>query len=148
VSTPVFLLFTYSLFIVFQDIQGIKSSPRSPFDPASYNLSSEIIKTKIPRIVCVDWGTATIIQGLSQGKLRVLDYWPIFNDDFTSNKERWLSLSLLDGNTLFIVSAKNAEVFPGTRLHFIDFVRKNSQKIKLYKVILDINGRPLYEIYK
>ena len=71
----------------------------------------------------------------------------IFNDKFTSNKERWLSSSLLDGNTLFIVSAEKVESFPDTRIHFLDFIRKNSEKIKLYKVIFDSSGRPLYEIY-
>ena len=142
-----FLLFISSLVVTLQDIRGIKSNPRARFDPASYNLSSEIIKTKIPRVVCVDWGTATIIQGLTQDKLKIIDYWPIFNDKFTSNKERWLSSSLLDGNTLFIVSAEKVESFPDTRIHFLDFIRKNSEKIKLYKLIFDSSGRPLYEIY-
>jgi hypothetical protein len=142
------LLFLSSLLVSTYYVEGIKLNPRPRFDPSSYNLSSEVIKANVSRVVCVDWGVATVIQGLSQGKLEVLDYWPVFNDDLTKDKETFLSDSLLDGKTIFIVSAEKVETFPDARIHFMDFMKINSSKIKLYKVILGSNNQPLYEMYK
>jgi hypothetical protein len=112
VITPVCLIFICSLFIVFQDIQGMKSNPRSVFDSGSNDLFFEVMNASANRVVCVDWGVATIIHGLSQGKLNILDYWGIFNDKPTLQKNRQIINSYLDRNILFIVSAHNRETFP------------------------------------
>ena len=90
----------------------MKSNPRSVFDSGSNDLFFEVMNASANRVVCVDWGVATIIHGLSQGKLNILDYWGIFNDKPTLQKNRQIINSYLDRNILFIVSAHNRETFP------------------------------------
>jgi hypothetical protein len=147
VILSVALLVVSSLRVAYDYHAGFKGKVNPQWDVASTELVKEI-STHISRpIVSVDWGTATIVQGLLQNKLKVFDFWPWFKDGFGGKDLDWFEREFVNKGGVFIVSSPGREAFPDTRRNFLALIKERKWNVVHRDVVNDSQGNSLFEIY-
>ena len=98
-------------------------------------------------VVAVDWGLATNVQALSQNRLKVTDFWPLFNEKLSNDQLRRIRTDYIDKGAAFVLHVKDRETFPNTRLRFLDALKNNDWPLRHTLTIHTADGQPYIEVY-
>lgn len=128
-------------------LKGFNGQVKPQWDAGSNELV-EVIKANPNRaVVCVDWGLATVIYGLSNGEVDINDDWPTFKNGLTTADAEAYEQRLLQKNPLFVVPAPGKEAFPETRKHFFEAATSHNWKLEKFSEIKGQVGEVLVEVY-
>jgi hypothetical protein len=132
------------------DLSYLKSfdGPIQPrWDAGSYNLAKVIKENSERPVICVDWGTGTIIYGLLNGNVNLYDYWPTFSNGLSTIDAEYYEENLLPQNPIFVVPVEGKETFSATRKHFFEIAVERNWKLVKFAQIEGQNGDLLFELY-
>ncbi|MES2605815.1 MAG: hypothetical protein V4603_12825, partial [Pseudomonadota bacterium] len=137
-----------SLRVDLGNLQGFADLPKPRWDPATTLLSEEIARHPGQPVITVDWGSGSIINGLLDGKVAVLDIWPQFSEGPGLPEMEWYEKMITDSNPLFVMPASDSmAAFPDARTNFLAMAAErqwNLQKVATFNAHNDV---PLYELY-
>lgn len=98
--------------------------------------------------ISVDWGTHTVLQGLTQGRVRCLDRWPTFMKPVAPADADHLAKLISARDTLFAVTAPGAETFPATREHFVAMCRERGWQLETAAEFESAENRPMLQLLR
>lgn len=136
-----------SLRVDLRNLQGFANNPGDRWDPASTALAEEVGRHQGSTVVTTDWGTGSIISGVLDGSMPVLDYWPHFTAPFDAGLEVVYRNLLNNGDVLFVVPAEGTGTFPENRGNFFAAATQRNWNLQLLSTINGQDGDPLYELY-
>jgi len=148
-TLSIVVLVVSSLLIDTAYLKGLRGPVNNQnWDAGSYDLVKVISTHQEQPIICVDWGSATIIYGLLNGNINVIDNWSTFKEGLTIADAKYYEQGILQKNPLFILRAAGKEVFPETRKHFFEIASSRSWNVNKLTTIKGAKGSALYEIYE
>jgi hypothetical protein len=101
----------------------------------------------ITEVVAVDWGIATNVQALSNNRLRVMDFWSLFNAGLNQDQLSWIRTDFVNKGAAFVVYVEGRETFPLARIHFLDAIREGDWPVRQIMSINSADGQPYIEVY-
>lgn len=119
------------------------------WDPAASILLTSTLEDQknIKVVVAVDWGLATNVQALSENRLKVMDFWSLFNEKLSDDHLNLIRTEYVDKGAAFVLHAKDRETFPATRLRFLDALKNNGWPLRHTLTIHTADGQPSIEVY-
>jgi len=136
-----------SLRVDLHNLHGFANNPGDRWDPASTVLAEEVGRYPGTTVVTTDWGTGSIISGVLNGNVRVLDYWPHFTAPFDAGLEVVYRNLLESGAALFVVPAAGTGTFPENRDNFFATATQHGWTLQLLSTTNGQDGGALYELY-
>lgn len=116
--------------------------------PSQQSLASFAATQPQTRFVHVDWGTHTPLLALSQGRAQSVDLWPQFRHAQSEAEiAAWLA-ALTAQPTLFVLHAAGREIFPDTRVHFLELARLPGWAMERVVDLPGAFGRPTMEVVR
>jgi hypothetical protein len=94
-----------------------------------------------------DWGTHTVVQGLTGGRVRCLDLWPLLRRGGPSDLESFQD-RLFAAPALAVLHASGAETFPETRRRFAALAASEGWTLDLVAAFPTSEGNPFLELYR
>jgi len=113
------------------------------WDPATASLALYALSNDTREYVSVDWGTHTVLQGLTQGQVLCLDLWPAFKEPAAHPLPAFAGVT-----PVFVLHAPGTETFPEAQAHFWTIARKEGWNLELAARVPSSEGRPLLEAYR
>lgn len=122
----------------------------NPFwEPTSSSLITETLESNkdVKTVVTVDWGIGTNVQALSNNRLKVIDLWPMFNEELNERSLNWIRTEFIDQGAAFVVHVKGREAFPATRARFLEAMSAKNWPLNHVSTIQTADGEPYLEVY-
>jgi 4-amino-4-deoxy-L-arabinose transferase-like glycosyltransferase len=139
---------TSSLRVDLDYLKSPEQSVRNPnWDRGSYALLGFAQQHRQQRFICVDWGIATVLVGLTQGKVDCRDYWPMFMSSLPLSQAEWIEREFANTNTIFVLHAAGAEAFSQTRSNFFALASERQWHLDLIGSLPRSDGQMLVEFY-
>lgn len=136
-----------SLRMVWHSLEGFAAAPKPAWDAGSTRLAETLRQFPGQPIVTVDWGSATTINGLTDGGAEILDEWPLFLQPLDEERARHFE-ALLPRQPLFVVPAEGKANFPATRETFFAAASARGWTLQRLSTIPAYDSTPLYELYR
>ena len=127
---------------------------RVAWDPAIYRLSEELERrhATATRVLSTDWGMHTQLQGLAarSRRARYRDVWIPFRHLHLAPADVRASLrdKVVEAGALIVAHSAAATEFEETRRNLLNLVRSERLRIHRLAVIENVDGKPIYEIYR
>jgi 4-amino-4-deoxy-L-arabinose transferase-like glycosyltransferase len=129
------------------NLQGFAHLAKPLWDPATYALADEIAKHPGHPVIVLDWGSGSIINGLLNGKVQVLDIWPQFAANPSQAEIEWYEQMIQDSAPLFVVPAPGTAMFPAARANAMAIVNARHWDAQKLATFNSRSDSPLYELY-
>jgi Dolichyl-phosphate-mannose-protein mannosyltransferase len=146
-GTAVLLVCAASLRVDFLNLQGFQSQPSARWDRGSEALVAAIKRYPGRVVITADWGTGTIINGLTNGEVTVFDNWSGFvtyPDATTIDNYEAL---IADRSPLFVLPAAGTATFPEARSNIMTLAQARNWQSTLEATINGHDGQPLFLLY-
>jgi len=127
-------------------VDGPVANPR--WDPGINRLVAFARSHPDHQYISVDWGTHTVLHGLTQGRVRCLDRWPTFMEPIGPADADYLARQISTRESLFVVTAPGAETFPQTREHFLTLCRNRGWPLETVAEFEGTGNRPLLQLLR
>jgi hypothetical protein len=144
------LVMATSLRVDMAYLEGFKYTKiNTHWDPAASAVLTSALEAHkdVELVVAVDWGIATNVQALSNNRLKVMDLWPLFNENLNEGQVNWIRTEFVEKGAAFVLHVAGREAFPATRLHFLETIRANGWPLRQVLTIKTADAQPYIEVY-
>lgn len=144
---PICAILYTSIYVDLGYVRGLSGVLKPNWSRESYELAQQIRELKPNKIITVDWGISTIVHGLNNGKIDVVDAWPVFKDNTVSEEARQFMDTNVKPGVLFIVPDIDKATFRETIVSFERIINDLKLPLKSSHIVSDELGNPHYELF-